>query len=157
MRGNPTSIPLQSDGYVICGLDNVYYLRMTDNELAMLYPIGMQSFSEIREGGYVYVDKTAAVFSLASTGKYYFLSRPRRFGKSCTNPISWPLWYTRQASPVPIISPGHFGTPDKPLLYQSYLLATLVHQTSLSCTNHISWRLWYRKSPLNPAPKRDGG
>ena len=48
----------------------------------MLYPIGMQSFSEIREGGYVYVDKTAAVFSLASTGKYYFLSRPRRFGKS---------------------------------------------------------------------------
>lgn len=55
---------------------------MTDNELAMLYPIGIQSFSEIREGGYVYVDKTAAVFSLASTGKYYFLSRPRRFGKS---------------------------------------------------------------------------
>ena len=70
---------------------------MTDNELVMLYPIGMQSFSEIREGGYVYVDKTAAVFSLASTGKYYFLSRPQRFGKSCTNPISWPLWYTRQA------------------------------------------------------------
>ena len=67
----------------------------------MLYPIGMQSFSEIREGGYVYVDKTAAVFSLASTGKYYFLSRQRRFGKSCTNPISWPLWYTRQAPPVP--------------------------------------------------------
>ena len=87
---------------------------MTDNELAMLYPIGMQSFSEIREGGYVYVDKTAAVFSLASTGKYYSLSRPRRFAKSCTNPISWPLWYTRQAPPVPILSPGHFGTPDKP-------------------------------------------
>ena len=55
---------------------------MTDNELAMLYPIGIQSFSEIREGGYVYVDKTAAIYSLASTGKYYFLSRPRRFGKS---------------------------------------------------------------------------
>ena len=109
---------------------------MTDNELAMLYPIGMQSFSEIREGGYVYVDKTAAVFSLASTGKYYSLSRPRRFGKSCTNPISWPLWYTRQAPPVPILSPGHFGTPDKPFLYQSYLLATLVHQTSLSCTKN---------------------
>ena len=109
---------------------------MTDNELAMLYPIGMQSFSEIREGGYVYVDKTAAVFSLASTGKYYSLSRPRRFGKSCTNPISWPLWYTRQAPPVPILSRGHFGTPDKPLLYQSYLLATLVHQTSPSCTKN---------------------
>ena len=41
-----------------------------------------------------------------------------RQAPSCTNPISWPLWYTRQASPVPILSPGHFGTPDKPLLYQ---------------------------------------
>ena len=48
----------------------------------MLYPIGIQSFSEIREGGYVYVDKTAQVYRLASTGKYYFFSRPRRFGKS---------------------------------------------------------------------------
>ena len=41
-----------------------------------------------------------------------------RQAPSCTNPISWPLWYTRQASPVPILSPGHFGTPNKPLLYQ---------------------------------------
>ncbi len=48
----------------------------------MLYPIGIQTFSDIREGGYVYVDKTAQVYNLASTGKYYFLSRPRRFGKS---------------------------------------------------------------------------
>ena len=50
--------------------------------MIMLYPIGIQTFSEIRNGGYVYVDKTAAVFNLAATGKYYFLSRPRRFGKS---------------------------------------------------------------------------
>ena len=48
----------------------------------MLYPIGIQSFPEIRQGGYAYVDKTAAIYKLASTGKYYFLSRPRRFGKS---------------------------------------------------------------------------
>ncbi len=48
----------------------------------MLYPIGIQSFSEIREGGYVYVDKTRQIYNLTSTGKYYFLSRPRRFGKS---------------------------------------------------------------------------
>ena len=48
----------------------------------MLYPIGIQSFPEIRQGGYAYVDKTAAIYTLASTGKYYFLSRPRRFGKS---------------------------------------------------------------------------
>ena len=46
------------------------------------YPIGIQTFEEIRNGGYVYIDKTAQVFRLASEGKYYFLSRPRRFGKS---------------------------------------------------------------------------
>ena len=48
----------------------------------MLYPIGIQSFEEIRNGGYVYVDKTSLIYKLTSTGKYYFLSRPRRFGKS---------------------------------------------------------------------------
>lgn len=48
----------------------------------MLYPIGIQSFDNIRRDNYVYVDKTALVYKLATTGKYYFLSRPRRFGKS---------------------------------------------------------------------------
>ena len=48
----------------------------------MIYPIGIQSFKEIREGGYAYVDKTGFVYQLAQSGKYYFLSRPRRFGKS---------------------------------------------------------------------------
>lgn len=45
-------------------------------------PIGIQSFSEIRNGGYVYVDKTELVHRLVTTGKPYFFSRPRRFGKS---------------------------------------------------------------------------
>lgn len=48
----------------------------------MLYPIGIQSFENIRRDGYVYVDKTDLVYKMATTGKYYFLSRPRRFGKS---------------------------------------------------------------------------
>lgn len=46
------------------------------------YPIGIQSFSEIRKGGYVYVDKTAILYRLVNQYKYVFLSRPRRFGKS---------------------------------------------------------------------------
>ncbi len=46
------------------------------------YPIGIQSFENIRRDGYIYVDKTAFIFQLVSSGKYYFLSRPRRFGKS---------------------------------------------------------------------------
>jgi hypothetical protein len=45
-------------------------------------PIGIQTFRDIREGGYYYVDKTAFAHRLAASGKYYFLSRPRRFGKS---------------------------------------------------------------------------
>ena len=48
----------------------------------MKYPIGIQTFSEIITQGYVYVDKTEHVYNLAHGGKYYFLSRPRRFGKS---------------------------------------------------------------------------
>ncbi len=48
----------------------------------MLYPIGIQSFEKIRTGGFAYVDKTALIYNLAATGQYYFLSRPRRFGKS---------------------------------------------------------------------------
>ncbi len=48
----------------------------------MKLPIGIQSFEEIRRGGYYYVDKTRFVKELVDNGKYYFLSRPRRFGKS---------------------------------------------------------------------------
>ena len=48
----------------------------------MLYPIGIQEFESLRKGGFVYIDKTALIYRLANTGKYYFLSRPRRFGKS---------------------------------------------------------------------------
>ena len=47
-----------------------------------MYPIGIQNFESIRQGGFAYVDKTELIYRLASTGKYYFLSRPRRFGKS---------------------------------------------------------------------------
>ena len=48
----------------------------------MLYPIGIQNFEDLRRNEFVYVDKTRHIYRLTSTGKYYFLSRPRRFGKS---------------------------------------------------------------------------
>ena len=47
-----------------------------------IYPIGIQNFEKIRNEGYYYVDKTALIYRLVKTGSYYFLSRPRRFGKS---------------------------------------------------------------------------
>ena len=50
--------------------------------MSKFYPIGIQSFEELRKGGYHYVDKTEQIYRLVKTGKYYFLGRPRRFGKS---------------------------------------------------------------------------
>lgn len=46
------------------------------------YPVGIQSFESIRTGGYIYVDKTPLIYKIINEGKHYFLSRPRRFGKS---------------------------------------------------------------------------
>jgi hypothetical protein len=52
------------------------------NDIDMIYPIGIQNFESLRYDKYVYVDKTAIVYDLVNSGRYYFLSRPRRFGKS---------------------------------------------------------------------------
>jgi hypothetical protein len=45
-------------------------------------PIGIQSFPKLRSEGWLYVDKTPLIAQLVAQGNYYFLSRPRRFGKS---------------------------------------------------------------------------
>ena len=55
------------------------------------YPIGIQTFSEIIRGGYVYVDKTDLVWQMAHYAKFIFLSRPRRFGKSLLESMSYSL------------------------------------------------------------------
>ena len=62
-------------------------MRLLDKVLHIMarklkYPIGIETFSDIIEGGYVYVDKTSYIPMLLDSGKQYFLSRPRRFGKS---------------------------------------------------------------------------
>lgn len=46
------------------------------------YPIGIQTFDKIRQGGYLYIDKTKYIYEITHPGQYVFLSRPRRFGKS---------------------------------------------------------------------------
>jgi len=48
----------------------------------MKYPLGIQTFSDLRDGGYVYIDKTELMYKMVNEGKYFFLGRPRRFGKS---------------------------------------------------------------------------
>ena len=49
---------------------------------ALKYPIGIQNFEKIRKDGFLYIDKTTLMYKLVQEGNYYFLSRPRRFGKS---------------------------------------------------------------------------
>ena len=56
--------------------------KLSEIRKTMKYPIGIQDFGKIRRDGYAYVDKTALMYKMVSEGSYYFLSRPRRFGKS---------------------------------------------------------------------------
>ena len=65
------------------------------------YPIGIQNFEQLRNRNCVYVDKTELVYRLANTDSVYFLSRPRRFGKSlltfkgkkiCLRGWPWSVW-----------------------------------------------------------------
>ena len=64
-------------------MSSICIIFATENKVKrMKYPIGIQDFAQIIQDGYVYVDKTDLVYKLATEGKIYFLSRPRRFGKS---------------------------------------------------------------------------
>jgi hypothetical protein len=60
----------------------IIFADENNNNEEMKYPIGIQTFKNIRNDDFAYVDKTAHIYRLASKGKCYFLSRPRRFGKS---------------------------------------------------------------------------
>jgi len=55
---------------------------MNEETKILKMPLSIQSFEEIRNGGYIYVDKTDYVWKIANGKKYNFLGRPRRFGKS---------------------------------------------------------------------------
>ncbi len=77
-------------------------------------PLGLQTFREIREGGYYYVDKTGYIRRLVDGGKHYFLSRPRRFGKSLLVDTikelfegSAELFEGLAAEAHPVLSAGH--------------------------------------------------
>ena len=71
---------------VCCKRINSYFWsrnkKKQETRMGKLYPVGIQNFEKLRRDGYYYVDKTALMYRLVTTGSYYFLSRPRRFGKS---------------------------------------------------------------------------
>ena len=72
-----------SSGFVFRETYTIFALINTRKKMSdRLYPIGIQNFESLRKDGYLYVDKTRLIHRLATTGRYFFLSRPRRFGKS---------------------------------------------------------------------------
>ena len=68
-------------GVIFVEVMKVYHIRRREMN-RRIYPVGIQTFSEIIEEKYLYVDKTSLLYDLVHQGKYVFLSRPRRFGKS---------------------------------------------------------------------------
>lgn len=76
-------------GQIVIYTRNTYLCNIQNpkNHLIMskIYPIGIQDFEKIRKDGYFYIDKTALIYQLVKAGSYFFLGRPRRFGKSLLN------------------------------------------------------------------------
>ena len=68
-------------GVIFVEVMELYHIRRRDMNIR-IYPVGIQTFSEIIEEKYLYVDKTALIYDLVRDNNYVFLSRPRRFGKS---------------------------------------------------------------------------
>ena len=116
-------------------------------------PIGIQTFSEIREDNYAYVDKTEHIYNLTDRGKYYFLSRPRRFGKSLLiDTISelfkgskeyfeglfiYDKWDWETKYPVIKISfgSGYFATKKETLQSIEDQLRQILRELDLECDN----------------------
>ena len=74
-----SAIPLK-----FCCIDRIYriFYIYSMTSIPRKLPLGIQSFKDLREKNFLYVDKTEYLFRLVNNGKVYFLSRPRRFGKS---------------------------------------------------------------------------
>lgn len=117
--------------------------------MAQKLPLGLQDFRGIIEGGYKYIDKTKYVYQLCSSGKYYFLSRPRRFGKSINLAVLQELylgsqelfeglwiadkWDWNRKHPVIRISFSALGFQENGLQASlSFALDKLIHDHQLS-------------------------
>ena len=62
-----------------------------------IYPIGIQNFESLRKDGYLYIDKTALIYQLVTTGRYYFSAAPDASGKACCCPRWRPISKERRS------------------------------------------------------------
>lgn len=83
-------------------------------------PIGIQDFRKLREGGFLYVDKTEHIHRLVSTGQYYFFSRPRRFGKSLLISTLRELFLGRRELFQGLWIEGQYGWEPGPVIHIAF-------------------------------------
>ena len=110
-------------------------------------PVGIQGFENLRDDGYVYVDKTAYVYRLAHEGKPYFLSRPRRFGKSLLLSTMRAYWEgKRELFAGLAIERLEEGNPDAwkphPVFYFDFNGASYRQQGALEEVLGVQLRRW---------------
>ena len=119
-------------------------------------PIGIQTFRELRERDCYYVDKTAYIVRLADEGKHYFLSRPRRFGKSLFLDTLKEAFEGNEPLFEGLAVHGDWDWSVRhPVLRLSFGSGTLRGRAICGLTWPTSWRRWRATPGLRPGrPER---
>ncbi|MEZ5479604.1 MAG: AAA family ATPase, partial [Thiolinea sp.] len=121
-------------------------------------PIGIQTFSHIRQGGYYYVDKTALAIRLCQEGKHYFLSRPRRFGKSLFLDTLKELFEANAALFEGLAAQQQWDwSVSYPVLRFSFGGESYKRERSLTDTLDAQLQLWEQHYQLPPTTDSIGG
>ena len=115
-------------------------------------PIGIQSFREIREEGHYYVDKTPLILQLIAGGKHYFLSRPRRFGKSLLLDTIKELFEGRRELFSGLYAEENWEwSKTHPVLLLSFGGGVLKTQEDLAASLHLQLTLLEREHQVSQA------
>lgn len=109
--------------------------------MTVKYPIGIQDFAKLREGDFIYVDKTEQIYNLLHEGAYIFLSRPRRFGKSLLmSTIKYLFLGERQLFKGLWIDSSDYDWTPKPVFHFDFanLDTTVISSLEISINAHLS-------------------
>lgn len=111
-------------------------------------PIGVQAFSSMIEGNYIYVDKTKYILNLIMTGECYFLSRPRRFGKSLLISTLYEIFSgNRGLFKSFYIDTTDYSWPEHPIIHFSF--SSMNVENSESLKKDIEWNLFNHAAKYN--------
>ncbi len=111
-------------------------------EKTLRYPIGIQTFRDIVEGGYVYVDKTGYVADLADKYRYVFLSRPRRFGKSLLS-STFHSYFTGEKELFHGLKAGEMNSDWRQHPVFHFDMSTAKHMTEEQLVRNLGYKLTF--------------